>query len=274
MLSLVDGKEIIKSTQPPVMTGLQPQCIVHPGTHALCPSLGDCLLGYRHQFRINRRREPFLAAHKNMLQLCHDRSIHSGWTVTSRFIIGLHIILATRVIRWDDSDVDYVLAQVNIGRLRAPLDAPALADFVAALDPVNAAADTAPGFLWRLQAEDGNATAVQAFEWDAAGSAGVIVNMSVWETVEALAAYVYSDRHRQVLRRRREWFEPMTEAYSAMWWIRRGMVPTTAEAEARVRYLRAHGPTPHAFTLRRHFPMPGEPDREPCAGRDDWMCPA
>ena len=91
---------------------------------------------------------------------------------------------------WHHGGVDYLLAQVNIGRMRGPLDSPLLADFVAALDPVNAVADTAPGFVWRLQTEDGNATAVHAFEWDRAGSAGVLVNMSVWESVEALAAYV------------------------------------------------------------------------------------
>ena len=81
---------------------------------------------------------------------------------------------------WQHEGVDYVLAQVNIAKLRAPLDSPQLTDFVAALDPVNAAADAAPGFVWRLQTEDGNATAVRAFEWDEAGSAGVIVNLSVW----------------------------------------------------------------------------------------------
>ena len=100
---------------------------------------------------------------------------------------------------WQHDGVDYLLAQVNIGRMREPLDSPLLADFVAALDLVNAAADAAPGFIWRLQTEDGNATAVHAFDWDQAGSAGVLVNMSVWESVEALAAYVYSDTHRQVL---------------------------------------------------------------------------
>ena len=171
--------------------------------------------------------------------------------------------------------MSHVLAQVNIARLRAPLESPALADFVAALDPVNAAADAAPGFVWRLQTEDGNATSVRAFEWDAAGSAGVIVNMSVWESAEALGAFVYSDVHRRVLRRRREWFEQITEAYTALWWIRRGTTPATAEAEDRVRYLRAHGPTPRAFTLRSHFPPPGgtEPGGAR-AGREEWMCPA
>jgi hypothetical protein len=170
--------------------------------------------------------------------------------------------------------MSHLLAQVNIGRLRAPLDSPDLADFAAALDPVNAAADAAPGFVWRLQTEDGNATAVHAFEWDAAGSAGVIVNMSVWESVEDLAAFVYSDMHRNVLRRRREWFERMAEAYTALWWIQRGMVPTTLEAEDRVRHLRLHGPTPQAFTLRVHFPPPGGANTIARQGRADWMCPA
>src|ERR1700753_4524530 len=118
--------------------------------------------------------------------------------------------------------MDYVVAQLNIGRLVAPLDSPQLADFVAGLDPVNAVADAAPGFVWRLQTEDGNATAVHAFEWDRAGSAGVLVNMSVWESVEALAAYVYSDTHRQVLRRRREWFERMADGPAARWGISPG----------------------------------------------------
>jgi Domain of unknown function (DUF3291) len=167
-----------------------------------------------------------------------------------------------------------VLAQVNIARLRASLDSPELADFVAGLDPVNAVADAAPGFVWRLQTEDGNATAVRAFEWDTAGSAGVIVNMSVWESVETLAAFVYSDSHRRVLRRRREWFEQMAEAHTTLWWIRRGVAPTIAEAETRVRHLRAHGPSPYAFTLRTHFPPPDAAQRAPQRGRADWMCPA
>ena len=170
--------------------------------------------------------------------------------------------------------MEFALAQVNIGRLLAPLDSPQLAGFMAALDPVNALADAAPGFVWRLQTEDGNATAVRAFEWDQAGSAGVILNMSVWESVEALAAFVYSEQHRQVLRRRREWFERMEEAYLALWWIPRGQVPTTEDAEDRIHHLRAHGPTARAFTLRVHFPPPGNGETSPRPGRADWMCPA
>jgi hypothetical protein len=169
--------------------------------------------------------------------------------------------------------MSYLLAQVNIGRLRAPTDSPVLADFMAALDPVNALADAAPGFVWRLQTEDGNATAIHAFDWDAAGSAGVIINMSVWESVEALAEFVYSAGHRQVLRRRREWFEPMQEAYTALWWIPRGTNPAVADAEDKVRHLREHGPTPEAFTLRVHFPPPGDAGSAPISGRAEWMCP-
>jgi heme-degrading monooxygenase HmoA len=175
---------------------------------------------------------------------------------------------------WHHGGVDYLLAQVNIGRMREPLDSPLLADFVAALDPVNAAADTAPGFVWRLQTEDGNATAVHAFEWDRAGSAGVLVNMSVWESVEALAAYVYSDTHREVLRRRRQWFERMAEAQAALWWIQRGHTPTTDEAEERVIHLREFGPTPYAFTLKEHFPPPDVTGSGPIRSPEEWTCPA
>jgi Domain of unknown function (DUF3291) len=171
--------------------------------------------------------------------------------------------------------VDYVLAQVNVGRLVAPLDSPQLADFVAGLDPVNAVADGAPGFVWRLQTEDGNATAIRAFEQDADGAdGGILINMSVWESVAALAAFVYGDAHLPVLRRRREWFERMKDVYAALWWIPRGHVPTIHEAEDRVKHLRAHGPTPHAFTLRVHFPPPDSGETEARWSPEDWSCPA
>jgi uncharacterized protein DUF3291 len=171
--------------------------------------------------------------------------------------------------------VDYVLAQVNIGRLLAPLDSPRLADFVAGLDQVNAVADSAPGFVWRLQTKDGNATAIRVFEQDAEGAdGGILVNMSVWESVEALAAYVYGPAHIAVLRRRREWFERMTDAFTALWWIPHGHIPTIREAEDRIRHLRAHGPTPQAFTLREHFPPPDSDDAGLLRGSEDWTCPA
>jgi hypothetical protein len=183
---------------------------------------------------------------------------------------------------------DYVLAQVNIGRLAAPLDSEQLAGFAAALDPVNAVADAAPGFIWRLQTEEGNATSLRVFERDAEGAdGGILVNMSVWESVEALGAYVYGEAHLGVLRRRREWFEKMTEAFAALWWIERGHIPTTGEAENRLRHLRMHGPTPYAFTLRTYFPPPGSGGTAsaapapggsaagavPLQSPEDWACP-
>jgi heme-degrading monooxygenase HmoA len=175
---------------------------------------------------------------------------------------------------WHDDGVDYLLAQVNIARMREPLDSPLLAGFVEALDPVNALADAAPGFVWRMQTEDGNATAVRAFEWDEAGSAGVLVNMSVWESVETLAAFVYSDAHREVMRQRRTWFERMATAHTALWWVPRGHTPTTGEAEERVIHLRVYGPTAHAFTLREHFPPPDAAASGPVSSPEEWNCPA
>lgn len=115
--------------------------------------------------------------------------------------------------------MDYVVAQVNIARLLAPLGGPQLAGFVAGLDPVNAVADAAPGFVWRLQADDGNATALRGFEPDAEGAdCGILINMSVWESVEALGAYVYGEAHAAVLRRRREWFSRLKEACGPASW--------------------------------------------------------
>lgn len=147
----------------------------------------------------------------------------------------------------------YELAQVNISRLLAPIDSPLLADFVSALDPVNAVADAADGFVWRMQTEDGNATAVQIFD-----DSWLIVNMSVWTSVETLNAYVYDESHRAVMRRRRKWFEKPVEAMTALWWVPTGHRPTVAEAEERLTHLRAHGPTRYAFTLRHTFSPTGE----------------
>jgi hypothetical protein len=158
------------------------------------------------------------------------------------------------------------LAQLNIALPIAPLTAPELAGFVAELEPVNALADGAPGFVWRLQTEDGDATAVRAF-----GDDRLIVNMSVWTSLEALGAYVYSGRHREVMARRRQWFERMREAYQVLWWVPDGVRPTIAEAEQRLDHLRAHGPTPYAFTFRTPFPAP---EAEPVHADDAWFCPA
>ena len=145
------------------------------------------------------------------------------------------------------------LAQVNIARLVAPIDSAQLQDFVAALDEVNAEAEAAPGFQWRLQAEDGNATSIAAFAWDAADSAGVIVNLSTWTDPHALRDFMHGGLHVAIMRRRREWFHRVAEATTALWWVPRGHRPSTDEAEDRLRALRQDGPTPTAFTLSRLF---------------------
>ncbi|MFF5963438.1 DUF3291 domain-containing protein [Streptomyces collinus] len=146
----------------------------------------------------------------------------------------------------------YELAEVNIARLKAPLDSPQLKDFVDALDPVNADADAADGFVWRLQSDSGNATDVPVF-----GDSWLILNMSVWRDADALTAYMYQGGHREMLARRREWFERVAEAMVTLWWVPAGHRPTVAEAESRLLHIRTHGPTPYAFTLRTQFPPQG-----------------
>jgi hypothetical protein len=139
------------------------------------------------------------------------------------------------------------VAQVNVALAKAPLDSPLLAEFMAALDPVNALADFSPGFVWRLQTEDGNATSVRAFDDDR-----IIVNMSVWESIDALANFVYRSDHIAVMRRRREWFERVV-VHMVLWWVPAGHEPSVGEAEERLEHLRLHGPTPYAFTFKRRY---------------------
>jgi hypothetical protein len=146
---------------------------------------------------------------------------------------------------------EFHVAQVNIGRARAPVDAPLMGEFMALLDPINAIADQFPGFVWRLQTEEGNATSIHAYEDEQ-----MIVNMSVWETIDQLAEFVYRSGHVEVMRRRREWFERI-QTYMALWWVPAGHIPSVAEAQERLAHLEQHGPTPEAFTFKRRF-LPGE----------------
>jgi Domain of unknown function (DUF3291) len=165
---------------------------------------------------------------------------------------------------------NYQLAQVNIGRILAPLDSPVMDGFVSQLDAINALADAAPGFVWRLQTEDGDATAIRPYDDD-----WILVNMSVWESPEALHAYVYRSGHADVLRRRREWFARMTDTYVALWWVPAGHRPSVAEAVERLEMLRTRGPTPDAFTFRQLFPAPDAPSEAPPSARElPEECPA
>ncbi len=117
------------------------------------------------------------------------------------------------------------------------------------LDEINAIADTSPGFVWRLQTSEGNATDLRPYEDER-----ILVNMSVWESIEQLKHYVYKTTHADLLRQRQEWFEKFTGSYTALWWIPKGHVPTVDEAKKRLAHLESHGPTPFAFTFKQSFP--------------------
>jgi hypothetical protein len=144
----------------------------------------------------------------------------------------------------------YQLAQINIARLKAPLDSPELKDFVDNLDRINALAEGSDGFVWRLVGDGNDATSLRPFGDD------VIVNMSVWRDVAALKAFAYQSAHAPIMRRRREWFTRMAEAYLVLWWVPAGHRPTPAEAAARLEQLRKHGPTPAAFNFGAAFAAP------------------
>lgn len=143
------------------------------------------------------------------------------------------------------------LAQVNVARLREPLDRPSMQGFVDGLEPINALADESPGFVWRLQTDDGDATSLRVFDDEM-----MIVNLSVWASVEALRAFVFASDHAGYLRRRADWFERLAEAPTALWWVAEGRTPSVDEATERLEMLRDRGPTPDAFTLRHAFEAP------------------
>lgn len=147
----------------------------------------------------------------------------------------------------------YQLAELNIAISRGDPDSPVMAEFMAALDRINALAESSPGYVWRLQTDEGNATAYRAFHDER-----TLLNLTVWEDVDSLADFVYRSAHVEVMRGRAKWFERMVDAYLVAWWVPSGHHPTVAEAEDRLGHLRANGPTPHAFTLRRAFPPPNE----------------
>ncbi|MEM7117334.1 MAG: DUF3291 domain-containing protein [Chloroflexota bacterium] len=145
----------------------------------------------------------------------------------------------------------YHLAQLNIARMLAPIDDPIMADFVAQLDYINAVADASPGFVWRLQTDDGNATSLRPFPDDF-----IIVNMSVWESIDALKAYVYNSDHLTVLRARKQWFEVPKEPMQVLWWVPADHTPDVWEAKARLEQLRRDGVSAEAFTFSKPFPPP------------------
>ena len=162
----------------------------------------------------------------------------------------------------------YELAQLNIGIIRGPIDSPIMAEFVANLARINALAEASPGFVWRLQTEEGDATAIRPFD-----DPNQLVNMSVWRDADSLRRFVYRSAHADILKRRREWFERIGEAIMVLWWVPRGHRPSVDEAIARLALLRARGASPEAFTFRQTFPPPDAPATEQPGGFED-ECPA
>ena len=145
--------------------------------------------------------------------------------------------------------MDHHLAQLNVTRMRAPLDDPLMERFVAWLEPINALADESPGFIWRLQTDEGDATSIRAFEDER-----ILVNMSVWESLEALRAFVFSSDHVRVMRERARWFEPSDVLTTVLWWIPAGHFPTVDEGKKRLELLRESGPSESAFTFSSPSP--------------------
>lgn len=142
------------------------------------------------------------------------------------------------------------LAQINIGRIREPLEHPVMRGFVERLADLNALADRSPGFVWRLQTPAGDATYFRPYDDDR-----ILVNLSVWESIETLRAYVYGSAHAELLKHRREWFEHFSNAYLALWWVPSGHRPDVEEGKARLAHLDANGPTDFAFTFKSiHHP--------------------
>jgi hypothetical protein len=161
----------------------------------------------------------------------------------------------------------YELAQLNVAIMKEPLDSPGMADFVANLDRINALAEASHGFVWRLQTEEGDATAVRPMGDD------TLINVSVWRDADSLSKYVYGSAHVEIMRRRKEWFERMREAHVVLWWVGKGHRPTASEAIARLELLRKKGPSEDAFTFRRAFSPPDA--SQPSASYDfGGECPA
>jgi hypothetical protein len=156
----------------------------------------------------------------------------------------------------------FQLAELNIAQPLGPLDGPVMAEFMANLERINRLGDESPGFVWRLQDETGNATALeQPF------GPGIISNLTVWTDHEALRLYTYKSEHAQFIRRRTQWFQDLDGPHLVLWWIPAGHHPNLVEGKARLDHLAAHGPAPHAFTFAKAFDPAGQPLRRTIAER-------
>lgn len=140
------------------------------------------------------------------------------------------------------------LAQLNIAKAKYALDAPEIKEFIDNLDPINQLAESSDGFIWRLKDESGDATNIQAFD-----DPNIIVNMSVWDSVDALKNFMFRTHHRDFLRRKKEWFHNIPEDSYVLWWVPVGHIPSIDEAIEKLEYLRKNGDTPQAFSFKSNF---------------------
>lgn len=140
------------------------------------------------------------------------------------------------------------LAQFNIAEAKAPLVSPKLEGFVQRIDEINALADLEKGFVWRLQDDSGNAMLIQAFD-----NPDLLINMSIWETVEDLKRFTYQTMHKELIRDRKQWFHHIKKAYYVLWWIPVGHIPSLEEAKERLDLLRENGATAKAFDFKKVF---------------------
>ena len=160
------------------------------------------------------------------------------------------------------------LAQVNIARARGDTTDPIMAEFMAQLPAINALAERSPGFVWRMQTEDGDATAVRPYDDNR-----IMINLSVWADLASLRGYVFGSDHAAVMRRRRDWFERFDRVYVALWWVPAGHRPSIAEAVERLAHLETQGPTAHAFGFITAFGPDGRAIVREGSPLDD-TCPA
>lgn len=140
------------------------------------------------------------------------------------------------------------LAQLNIALAKYPLDAPEISEFVGNLDSINGIAEKSEGFVWRLKDDSGDATNIKISE-----DPNMIVNMSVWESIDALKNFMFRTHHRDFMRRKSEWFHRLAEDTYVLWWIQDEHIPTIQEALDRLQHLRENGDTPYAFTFKTNF---------------------
>lgn len=147
---------------------------------------------------------------------------------------------------------EHHIAQINIARMKGvDIHDPVMKEFADNLDAVNAIAETSPGFIWRLKDESNNATS-----FDPYGDVRILINVSVWESIEALEDFMYRSFHSDFLRRRKEWFHSFGQSHTAMWWVPAGHTPTLQEAVDKLSHLQQHGPSADVFDLKTRFPKP------------------